>query len=234
MIIKVDKPLSELKIGIIGMRYFLLESVLKERGLSFKCLNDDCNYNSPNVSGVKITSEYDIIFASGVYNILPPEIIRRPKYGIYNFHETPLPEGKGHAPIQWTIENKRKNIVITFYEISEGIDDGKIACQYYVPIEKTDGYDTLEQKRQFGIKECFKKFLNELEQGIIVLREQTGKGDYHKRRYPENSELNIDKSLKDLWDDIRKCDNIRYPAFFKLENKKIILRYEIIPDDKRS
>jgi methionyl-tRNA formyltransferase len=231
MIIKINKSLKELKIGIIGFRYFLLEEVLKEKNLAFDCLNDD--NNNPIVSGKKITEEYDIIFATGVYNILPPEIIRKPQYGIYNFHETPLPEGKGHAPIQWTIENKRKNIVITFYEISEGVDDGKIACQYYVPVEKTDGYDVLEQKRQFGIKECFKKFLADLEQGIIVLRKQTGKGDYHGRRYPENSELNIDKSLRELWDDIRKCDNNKYPAFFKLGNKKIFLKYEIIDDDKR-
>lgn len=232
MIIKVDKPLKEMKIGIIGIRYFLLAAILTEKKLLFDCLNDD-NKN-PVVSGKKITEDYDIIFASGVYNIIPDEIIRRPKYGIFNFHETPLPEGRGHAPIQWTIENKRKNIVITLYEISAGVDDGKISCQHSVPVLKTDGYDVLEQKRQFGIKECFKKFLGELDQGIVVLREQTGKGDYHKRRHPENSELDIDKTLRELWDSIRKCDNIRYPAFFKLDDKKIFLKYKIVDADKRS
>ena len=66
-----------------------------------------------------------------------------------------------------------------------------------------------------------------MKSGFIVLREQSGKPSYHKKRTKENSELNPDIPLKDLWDEIRICDNENYPAFFVIGDTKIILRYEV-------
>ena len=75
---------------------------------------------------------------------------------------------------------------------------------------------------------CFEGAINELSSGVLVLREQSGMSSYHKRRNLEDSKLNADEPLKDLWDNIRMCDNEKFPAFFYIGNTKIILRYEVI------
>ncbi len=49
-----------------------------------------------------------------------------------------------------------------------------------------------------------------------------------RKRTPEDSELDGNKTLFDLWNHIRICDNNRYPAYFIYNNKKIILKYEVI------
>ena len=62
---------------------------------------------------------------------------------------------------------------------------------------------------------------------MLVLREQHGASSYHKKRNHADSCLDSTKSLDSLWDDIRICDNDKYPAHFYIEGKKITLKYEV-------
>ena len=63
---------------------------------------------------------------------------------------------------------------------------------------------------------------------MSILRKQSGKGSYNKKKTPEHSELNTNKTLGELWDEIRVCDNEKYPAWFTILDKKIILKYYIL------
>ncbi len=68
---------------------------------------------------------------------------------------------------------------------------------------------------------------------IVTLRKQTGKGSYQKRRTPDDSELNLETSdINNLWKGIRICDNDKFPAFFRIGDKKVVLRYEVVDDNK--
>ena len=95
-----------------------------------------------------------------------------------------------------------------------------------------DTYKILENKRQIGLQECFNSFLQEIKTGVVVLREQSGLGNYQTKRSPKDSELTKQiYSLEDLWENIRICDNDKFPAFFKLNDKKVILKYEVVDDN---
>tara|TARA_Y100001963_G_scaffold132902_1_gene191998 strand:+ start:210 stop:878 length:669 start_codon:yes stop_codon:yes gene_type:complete len=222
MILKISEPAEELKIGLLGFRSKYLTAPLKELGFN----------NFIVVQLEDIDESFDLIVETGVYDIIPKEILDKPKYGVVGFHESPLPEGKGHAPIQWAILNKKNNFTITLYKLNAGVDAGEIIYQYNMPINRIDTYHVMEEKRKDGIQNCFFEFLNELLTGVIVLRKQTGKGSYHKKRSPRDSILDDSKSLKELWDNIRICDNNNYPAYFFVDDAKIILRYEVVDDSK--
>jgi methionyl-tRNA formyltransferase len=217
MIQIIDKPLKELKIGIIGFRRSFIKTALNKFNLSYTYINNK------NIE----ENEYDIIFGSGVYNILSEEFIKKPKYGCFFIHESPLPEGRGHAPIQWALENKRKNLTLSLFKVLPGIDDGNIVYQHNKEINKFDTVESIEQKRLEGITECFELFLEELSKGVIVLRKQTGKSSYNPKRNPSNSEIKSIPNVDLFWDELRMCDNEKYPAFFKIGNKKITLKYSI-------
>jgi methionyl-tRNA formyltransferase len=219
MIVKLDKNVSDLKIGLVGSRSACFAKTLKARGIKFQHITSD-----------DIDETYDLVFESGVYHIIPESVLAKPLYGVIGTHETPLPEGKGWAPIQWSVLNNRKNLTITLYKLDGGVDSGEIINQVNVPILKHDTLDTLNKKRENGISQSFQLFLDELEQGYIVLRDQTGAGSYHKRRSLSSCELDPTTPLIDLWDEIRICDNDEYPAFFLLGNKKVILRYEVLDE----
>ena len=222
MVKKIDRNIEDLKIGLLGLRSHLLTNNLEKRGIT--------NFISMN-SETEITSDMDFIFVSGYYKIIKEKYIERAKYGIYCFHESPLPEGRGYAPIQWALSNNRKNLTISLFKIDKGVDTGLISCQYNVEILRTDCYYDIEEKRKTGLQRCFSIFLDELSEGFVVLRKQNGKGSYQKKRSPKDSEL-IEKeyTIETLWESIRMCDNDNFPAFFKINDKKVILNYKIVDD----
>ena len=178
-----------------------------------------------------IDDSFHLVVESGVFDIIPEEYLNKPKYGVIGIHETPIPEGKGHAPLQWSVLNGRKNITVSLYKLNKKVDAGQIIYQHNMEINNVDTYYDLEVKRQNGITICFNKFLEELSEGIIVLREQSGFESYHNKRNPKDSELNISKPLDKLWNEIRICDNEKFPAHFYIGKTKIILRYEVENDN---
>ena len=223
--IKIDKNICDLNIGVLGSRANILIKLLE---------NYPINKHTELRSALDITSKYDLIFVTGYYKIISKDIISKIKYGIYCFHETPLPKGRGHAPLQWTILNNKKNLTITLFKIDDGIDTGMIADQCKIPISKLDTYEILEKKRTIGIIKCFQTFLKKISKKTITLRKQNGKPSFQERRIPDDSELS-DKiyTIEKLWDKLRICDNKEFPAFIKIEDKKIILRYEVINNDSK-
>ncbi|HAE43129.1 MAG TPA: hypothetical protein DCG34_09470 [Clostridiales bacterium] len=217
MIIKFEKKFKNFKIGLIGTRKKILSSVMMAKEIEFVELE---SYD-------EIDSTYDIIFGSGMYSIIENEIIKKPKYGCIFFHETPLPEGRGSAPIQWTVLNKKDNLCITALKVNEFMDAGDYLYQHNIQIEELDTLRILEKKREIGIQECFNIILDELLDGYMVLRKQSGKTTYSLKRTPEDSEIDRRQTLEYLWDQIRICDNDKCPAFFRLDGKKVYLRYEV-------
>jgi methionyl-tRNA formyltransferase len=218
MILKVKS--DNLKVGFLGLRAEFVSNNCKE----------DINKHVLK-SEIDIDETFDMVLLLGHYKMIPENIIQMPKYGIYCLHESPLPEGRGHAPIQWAILNKRPNLTMSLFHINRGVDTGLIAHQHNVPIDKTDTYKVIDENRKKGQSDCFNIFIKDvLDSGVIKLTEQTGNGDYHKKRNPSDSELDATKPLVDLWDNIRMCDNINFPAFFRIGDKKVILRYEVEND----
>ena len=217
MIIKLKKGVEDLKVGIIGSRKELLKEVLVQENINYvvvEQIND-------------IDDTFDIIFGTGIYQLIKEPYLSLPAYGMVFFHETPLPEGKGNSPIQWTVFNKRPNLTVTAFKATEGMDNGAILYQYNIPFSSSDTLDILEDKRNIGIRKCFSEILEELKQGYIVLRTQTGQDSISQRRTPDDSGLDPNETLLSLWDKIRVCSNEKFPAFFNLNGKKIILRYEV-------
>jgi len=217
MIIKLDKNIKDLKIGLFGTRKSLLADELDRRKIKYHVVKNIAD----------IDKSFDFIFASGVYSIINNEYLKIPAYGIIGFHETPLPEGRGNAPIQWTIENKRINLTISAFKFIKEMDAGEIIYQYNIALSSTDTLSDLEKKRKMGIQKCFSSIIDEMDEGYIVTRQQTGRISTSPKRAPSDSELDVNKTLIELWDKIRVCDNEKFPAFFRIHKKKIILKYEI-------
>ena len=89
MIIKMDKKFEDCSVGILGFRGNLLVDSLKKNNIrNYKLLEDESD----------ISNNLDFVFVSGYYKIISDKVIDRVRYGIYCFHESPLPEGRGHAP----------------------------------------------------------------------------------------------------------------------------------------
>jgi methionyl-tRNA formyltransferase len=220
MVIKIDTN-KKLNIGILGFRHQLLTDIIEQYDIEYSLLN----------SYTEINDKYDLILMSGVHYIVPEQYLDLPKYGIFGFHESTLPEGRGSAPIYWAVKTNRINFTVSLFKADKDIDRGNIVLQSNIGIDKLDTYETLSIKRNEVIQQALKSFLDELSEGYIVLREQTGNSSYTKKRNASDSLLDSSKSLNELWDSIRVCDNINFPAYFMIEGKKIYITYKVEDDN---
>ncbi len=78
--------------------------------------------------------------------IIPSSIIDRFEKGIINLHFSKLPQYRGPAPVQTTILNGDKKAWISYFLITEKLDEGPILAQTSLSLEGTETTASLYQK----------------------------------------------------------------------------------------
>jgi methionyl-tRNA formyltransferase len=158
------------------------------------------------------------------------EIISEPERSKFSkslvIHASDLPSGRGWSPHIWQILEGATEITVTLLEAEDSVDSGAIWCKQNVTVPKNFLWDEVNEvifKAELDLMdfavENFGK-INPLAQPDEV--EPT----YHRRRTPEDSEIDPQKSVADQFDLIRVCDPDRFPAYFHLHGQKYTLRLE--------
>ena len=137
-------------------------------------------------------------------------------------HPSKLPKDKGFAPLANQVLKGKNYFYITIIKASEKIDSGKIIMQKKFLLKGNELSFELREiqalKIFFMLDIFFKKYPK------IKFKKQIGKESYNKRRVPDNSKLNINKSIKDQFNLLRIVDNDNYPAFFYYKKFKYYLK----------
>lgn len=201
-------------VQLIGIRSYLLEEQIKQLG----CLTEIIS--SPS----DLSYDADICLASGVYFIIEPNYLSIPRLGIWGFHESPLPKGRGCAPIHWTILGGEKELTVSFFKLVEKVDCGSLLGQESCFISRAALLEDLRVMATDLTKKLLDKYLIKFLSGKVKPYDQAGEATLCPKRTPEDSKLDISKSLDQLWDLIRICDNEKYPAWFEINGEKIILK----------
>ena len=169
----------------------------------------------------KKIKKQNIVFPISNTKILPKKFLSNHEYVLIP-HPSKLPKDKGFAPIQNQILKKKKKIFISLIKAVEKVDEGPICIQNHFNIDKTDLSLDIRRKQGEAYIKIIEDFLNIYPN--VNFKTQTGKGNFNKKRTPNDSEININKSIKAQFDKIRICDNELYPAFFFLNKKKFIIK----------
>jgi methionyl-tRNA formyltransferase len=186
------------------------------------------DHNCRIVSDVsEIQSSDDLIFCVAHSRLIPSYALSRPRFGIWVNHSSDLPTGRGWAPLQWSVIKGLSRVTVTVFKATAECDAGPWAFKASFAIEPQDTIATLRQKDVAISVEMFQCLIQALSDGTLALHEQVGTPSYWRRRAPPDSELDPAQPLANLWDRIRVCDNIDYPAFFRVNGRKVVLRYEV-------
>ena len=92
----------------------------------------------------EFSADVMVVAAYGI--ILPPEILKIPKYGCINIHASLLPRWRGAAPIHRAIESGDTESGITIMQMDAGLDSGDILATYPVYIEASDTSNSLHDR----------------------------------------------------------------------------------------
>jgi len=137
-------------------------------------------------------------------------------------HASDLPKGKGMSPSTWQILERKNKISVTLFEVADGFDTGDYYLKDSFVLDGMELIDEWQEKLGACIDKMILKFLKNINQ--LKPTKQKGRSTVYPRRSLDDSEFDINKSIKSQFNLLRVVDNERYPAFFKYKNKKYILK----------
>ena len=136
----------------------------------------------------------DIAFLLSCFEIVRAEHLNRNAHNIV-VHASALPTGKGWSPATWQILEGKDTIPLTLFEASENVDAGSVYLRDSIQLS---GYELISDWQEIlgrKIVEMCMTFVNRLLCGEIVAEEQSGTESFYRRRHPEDSELDINKTI---------------------------------------
>jgi methionyl-tRNA formyltransferase len=174
---------------------------------------------------------YDIVFILSYHHIIPKKVLEQNRHNLV-IHASALPYGKGWAPMFWQILEGKDQIPFTMFEASDGVDNGNI---YMKKVLTLSGYELNEELRKkqadFIIEMCL-EFLKNYDI-YKESRPQSGEESFYPKRAAKDSELDINKSIKEQFNLLRIANNEEYPAFFDIDGHRYTLKIAREEDENR-
>ena len=148
--------------------------------------------------------------------IVPDKIVEN--FRCVCFHESDLPKFRGGSPIQNQIIRGIKKTKTTAFFMNDKIDSGDVLLKKSLSLEGT--LDEIFQR----MKKNDYEMVNSIIKGNFKIQKQKGVPTYYKRRKPEESELNLNKSKEYVYNFIRMLSDPYPNAFIKIGKHKIVFK----------
>ena len=201
------------------------ESWMRERINTFIRRLESNGHDVVIVSAPEELVPGDVLFILSYWGLIKPEFLQLHQHNLV-VHASRLPEGKGWSPTTWQILEGEKVIPVTLFEAVERVDSGDIYLSAEIELEGhelIDEWRLLLADKTFELCESFVSAYPE----VVTWREiQEGTSTFYSRRTPEDSLLDVSKSLEQQFDLLRVVDNERYPAFFEYRGNRYYVRIE--------
>ena len=166
----------------------------------------------------------NILFCISCKSILKKEELKKNKFNIIA-HPSKLPIDKGSAAVAHAILKNKKKIYITLFEASNKIDSGDIYSQSNFVLKGSELCDEIRKKQALLTIKMICDLAKKIKfKKIKGMKQKKNNKKLLPKRNTDDSELNINKSIKSQFNLLRIVDNERYPAFFKYKNNKFVIK----------
>lgn len=142
-----------------------------------------------------------------------------------NIHPTLLPRYRGPTTGAYVLINGEKESGSTVHFMEKEMDRGHVISQSKVPITPFDTVRSLQRKVYAAEPQLLIEALQLLESGFTgEPQDETKATEFPKKRTPADSEVDPNRPLVDLFNQIRACDPEDYPAYFWHDGEKVFIK----------
>lgn len=161
------------------------------------------------------------VLVHGWYRLIP--VAQFPAVDFLGFHFSPLPRYRGNAPVVWQIINGERRLGVSFFVLSEGIDDGELVDQRFFELgAHEDVADAIDKANQLVLG-MLDDFLPRWQAGAVVRRPQPQEpASYCGMRTPEDGHIDW-RATADTVHNFIRAQAHPYPgAFSRLANGRVV------------
>ncbi|WP_207063724.1 methionyl-tRNA formyltransferase [Motiliproteus sp. SC1-56] len=185
-------------------------SFVKERGLELLIINPmGLDFALKEFSGKKV-------FLVGWYYLIPEPLLE--KNDFYAIHYSYLPKYRGNAPVVWQIINGEKNIGVTLFKISTGMDDGDYIVRESFTLEEGDDVLSALLKADDLAVDIIDRYLQCILDGSVKLCPQNNEeATYCSLRTPDDGRIDWQWSVENIINFIR-AQSYPYPGAYTIDS----------------
>jgi methionyl-tRNA formyltransferase len=104
----------------------------------------------PDAQAAFAALDLDVAVVAAYGRILPPPILKAPRYGCFNVHASLLPRWRGAAPIQRAILAGDRMTGVTIMQMEAGLDTGPMLAVMGTPIDRKTAGDLTAELARMG------------------------------------------------------------------------------------
>ena len=140
-------------------------------------------------------------------------------------HASDLPRGRGWSPHIWSILDGANQITVTLLEANDPVDTGAIWLKKKFSLE---GHELLPEinEKLFNAELLLMTKAVEKIKDIVPIQQSGDPGLYQRKRSPEDSQIDPDKTIAEQFDLLRVVDSQRFPAFIDYRGKRYLIKIE--------
>jgi len=189
--------------------------------------------NAPEV--IEAVGRSDLLVCGGWSRLFSKDLLEACPLGAVNLHPTLLPEGRGRAPIPWTIIKGLTRSGVTLHYMTEGCEDGDIIGQEAFDIDPDETAGSLYFKATEAAERLCREYVPRLLAGSAPrIPQDHSLATVWPKRTPEDSRipsLQYDGDL--LWRTVRALDRY-YPRAYVLVDTQNGLRKVYLSTQERT
>lgn len=175
----------------------------------------------------------DLLFLISYGQIVKPDICAKYQK-VLVAHASDLPRGRGMSPHIWQVIEGCREITVSLLEAEANADTGAIWAKRKFEVQPADLWDEVNDKLFAAEMELMTFAVDNFGRIVPTPQDPHIAPSYYRRRMPQDSRLDPDRSIAKQFDLLRICDPDRFPAFFDLHGCTYTLRIEKAGKTKKS
>lgn len=146
-------------------------------------------------------------------------------------HASDLPRGRGWSPHVWEIASGADTITLSLLEAEDKVDSGRIWKKVDIAIPGHALWDEINHLLFTAELELMDYAVASYGAITPLAQDAEVEPTYHRKRTPEDSRIDAEKTIAEQFDLIRVCDPDRFPAFFEYRGQRYTLKLEKTSDE---
>lgn len=142
--------------------------------------------SDPEVSEFLRAQRPDLLFVIGLSQLVPDAVLGLAPLGGVGFHPTLLPEGRGRAPVAWTLL-REATAAVNLFRLVDAPDAGDLLVQVPVPLEPRETAASLIARMDVVLRQVARQLWPSLSKGELRATPQDhARASHYPKRTPED------------------------------------------------
>jgi methionyl-tRNA formyltransferase len=215
--------------GVLGVAESQAQRVsdyrsLRERAADVRVpFHSFVNVTEPGVEDFLRAHAPDLLWVIGISQLVPDRLIRIARFGGVGFHPTMLPEGRGRAPVAWTILRGARAAANLFF-LTDEPDAGDIIVQREVPVLPDDYSEDLIHRTNLVLADVILEVAPLIRSGNLPQTPQDhSRASYYAKRTPADGRIDWSESTDQIYRLIRAAGRPYPGAFSHYAQRKLTI-----------